>query len=234
MIIIEATSTPALANDLVWKDYQTVKTESNKWEHFELARPRPKRNRTISLPYVYRGDGISFGERFLGQSITSVRLSNPNGVFDIVTGQPSSPLQIVSGKTGQNIAISREECRGSAAISGMSAGTEEDDNNGEGALSVQFVSGQQAFGFAVKPRSNCEQSEIRPGLLVIKAYADDGKVVGSLRVPVTQNPQYLAIGTKDNSPSIFGVSLTNSDPGGVGFDDFVYTVRSEQLSFLSK
>src|SRR5687767_5592022 len=42
-------------------------------------------------------DGVAFGERFAGQSVT------PNGVFDQLGGAPSGPLNLMAGSAGHNL-----------------------------------------------------------------------------------------------------------------------------------
>ena len=47
---------------------------------------------------LYDGD-LSFAERFVGQSVSS------SGDFDVISGSPSSPLQLQVGAAGQNLDV---------------------------------------------------------------------------------------------------------------------------------
>jgi len=224
----------ANAEHLVRLDYQSVKENSNKWEHFELVQPRPKRGHSNAIHGILRLDGISFGERFAGQRLINFSTPTVRGTFDVISGTPQSPLQLEAGAYKENLVLGRDDCRGSARLYGVgSNGADVVEGIGEGAVAVHFSNGQSAFGFAIKPREDCIRPERRPGRVNVRAYDRQGIQLGSFSVPVTANTVYFATGTADGMPHIFGVTLTNTDPAGLSYDDFVYSLEAQIVAALN-
>lgn len=154
---------------------------------------------------VLSSGGLLFSERFDGQSVAFT-----DG-FDVVAGVPSNPLQPMSGETGQNLDVF--DYAGNV-LSGLGPiGFPDIDAIGEGSIAIYFVAAQSKVRFSLVGGNG--------GSATLTFYRRDGSRIDELGVSnLADGPQ--AFGTLDESYSIAGILIQNTDASGIGVDDICY------------
>jgi hypothetical protein len=171
--------------------------------------------------------GASFAERFTGQTTT------PAGDFDTVTGSPSGPLTLVAGAAGQNVAAGEATIFGFpvSSITGIGpTGFPNVSSLGEGALSILFDLDQSEIGISVGGAAG--------GSMTLQFFRRDGTSIDTVIVsgltsgfiPPTYTPH--AFGREGGVADIAGVTITNSDTGGIDFDDVRFAEVPEPSTLL--
>lgn len=155
-----------------------------------------------------------FGERFSGQLLGS------DGDFDTLGGSPSKPLTLLAGAAGQNLVYSN------AGLAGMGkAGVDVNGNPlanavGEGAISVLFDGDQSEVGFQVLGGSNGSK-------LVLDFFRFDGSLIQSITLTDLFGQVALFGFQRDGGvKDIAGVSIWNSDVGGLAIDNLAFDVTT--------
>jgi len=149
--------------------------------------------------------GATYGERFAGQTLGTIG-SGAGFTFDTLSGTPTGPLTVLANAVvSDNI--------------GMLGGSIYGDLNaqvGEGALSVLLGLDSDVFGF------NVVGAETPGGSLLAQFFGRSGALLGSFSA-ASANSFFGFRGTAGER--IAGVSLTNTDGGGIGY----VNVRFNQL-----
>ncbi len=146
-------------------------------------------------------DGVAFGERFAGQTLTA------NGVFDQIGGAPAGGLTLLAGTAGHNFAFF--ESPAGKVLSGIgTAGFPVSDAIGEGAVSLLFASDQSEFGFRLAGGHG--------GNANISFFRSDGALIQS--IVLGNLPLMGAYGfARDGAfRDIRGISIWNDDLTGIG------------------
>ncbi len=142
--------------------------------------------------------GASYGERFTGQTLVA-------GSFDTLLGTPSTPLTLeANAVVVDNIGILM---LGSGMIYG--------DRNariGEGALSILLDNETDVFGFDIVGSDG-------GGLFLTQFFGSDGTLLGSFAQ--TASDSFFGFEVESGA-LIRGVSITNTDPGGLAYDNFTF------------
>lgn len=159
---------------------------------------------------VIFGSGVAFGERFAGQMVTQ------NGVFDALSGMPDAPLIVIAGPAGQNLSLL------GPVVAGIYTDPLSSSVQGTGAVSLAFSTGQSQFAFSVFGADN-------GGTVTASFFGSNGGLLGLQTVPLSM------FGTADfgfmsDTNDIFGISLTNTDRGGIGYGDIRYNVASNLVA----
>jgi hypothetical protein len=170
---------------------------------------------TLSLP------GATYGERFAGQVLST----DASGFFDTLTGTPSSPLTLLAGAPGFSLALSGS---GVSEVPGrflsgcgpLAPGCPGTFSVGEGAVSLLFGEDQQVFGFEVF----AEGGEFME--LGVQFFSRTGVALGAFSIPATAGVNFLGFRVAGGD-GIAGVSLTNTDGGGVGYDSVTFSTIPE-------
>ena len=110
-------------------------------------------------------DGVAFGERFSGQTLTAA------GNFDQLGGAPSGGLTLVAGTAGHNLAFFLSPA-GNVPSGIGTAGFPTLDAIGEGAVSLLFSSDQSEFGLRLAGGHN--------GNANIGFFREDGSLIQSI------------------------------------------------------
>lgn len=226
---------PAFA-DIVLMDYAKVKEQTDRLEDFENSFPRHRIAPDIPHGNVLQFDGISFGERFEGQTMGNLSSARWRGNWDTLIGRPTDPLTLVPASRSENLALATGSCLESTVLNGIGAGGYgEKSSRAEGAVSVEFNIGQRAFGFRVGAYTKCLDADpsYRIGRVLVQTFDATGRPLGARNIQLTGRDTWIAVGTSDGSPSIYGVSLTNTDAGGVNYDDFIYALDTIIVAGLS-
>lgn len=154
--------------------------------------------------------GAQYGERFDGQFFFT-------GGFDTLSGTPSGPLTLLPGAAAQNLELVSEPFGGSITIAGCSIANCPNVNAiGEGALSVFLSSDTDVFGFDVAGSDG--------GVGRFQFFSRSGNILGDITI-ASLSDSFFGFRTTAGE-RIAGVSLTNMDLGGIGFDNVTFNQLS--------
>jgi len=160
-------------------------------DDFESYSPGP-----ISAPMAILGG--TTGESFVGQSVAT------GTGFDVVTGTPSNPLTVAASSGEAEIYI-----YGDNTLVGMIPG-QLPDGIGEGAVSFVFDEDHTEMGIAVLGAQGSG------GAIDFQFFDRTGASVGTASIPNPADGDYTL--TSDGA-AFAGVTISNTDPGGVTYDD---------------
>lgn len=193
--------------DVIQVDYNTLSGSAfSDFEDLGLST-----NESVNFDSIFESQNTSFGEYFTGQTVGT------NGDFDTLSGLPSGTLQLNAGAPNQNInAI--EGAGGipnNTAISGLGpTGFPNSSSIGEGAISILFDFDQSEFGFEIIGANS--------GTAHIQFFTRNGSLFDDIMLDLGAGTSSWGFLTDDNSQAIAGVSITNIDAGGIGYDNFIY------------
>ncbi|GAA4010660.1 PEPxxWA-CTERM sorting domain-containing protein [Sphingomonas humi] len=154
-------------------------------------------------------DGVAFGERFAGQTVTA------NGVYDQIGGAPTGPLTLLPGAPGQNVSVFASPA--GPVLSGLGPlGFPASDAIGEGAFSILFPTLQSEFGLRLTGGNG--------GNAFISFYGSDGTLLGSSTL--SNLPLLSSYGFTSANADIAGVSFWNADVTGVGLAGIRFNVAT--------
>jgi len=165
------------------------------------------------------GSGFVLGERLTGQA-TGASSTQPNN--EVVSGTPSTPL---------TIDLTRPFTTGVSVFSGFSSSGDLDmapegvlgwsnpDSLGEGAWSVVFGADQSRVAFDVGYGDAANTTQVL-------FYDRAGNLLGAINAvhPATGVSQFQLVFSVTSGASIAAMTVNNTDPGGLGFDDLRYAV----------
>lgn len=146
--------------------------------------------------------GVLFGERFLGQSI------GYSGLYDVITGTPSNPLQIQAGAVGQNLSVFAYVTNVLTGLGNL--GWPDIDAIGEGSIAIALPVNQSRIALDLVGGNG--------GDAVLSFYRADGTLIDALTVSGLGEFRY-GFATGDLSNSIAGILITTTDPSGIGIDN---------------
>lgn len=156
-------------------------------------------------------NGVSFGERFEGQTVTAL------GNFDQIGGSPIAGLTLLAGDPGHNLDVFQSPA--GAVLTGVGTlGYPEFDAIGEGALSLLFSTDQSEFGFRLAGGNG--------GNAYVSFFRGDGSLIQSITLsslPIVTSYGFVRDGGVHD---IRGVTIWNDDVTGFGFAAFRHDVAS--------
>ncbi len=163
---------------------------------------------------LFVSGNVAFGEHFLGQTMV------PSGVFDTLTGAPAAGLTLQTGATNQNLNIFTYTT--SQVLTGLGPlGFPNSDAIGEGAIALRFGLAQSEFGFELVGGDG--------GSAVVSFYGIDGSLIDAITLAGLSNQSY-AFARDGGVADIAGITITNSDPAGIGLDTLRYnTIGGDPL-----
>ncbi len=221
--------TLALANNgLTFADYNELQTRLNVKITFE-EEVFPDYSRRVDG--LYRVEGATLGERFRGQALTKGAPNSSLADFDVLSNTAAAPLVIQAGRPRQNLSLRRSPSLGGIGLFGEAwKGFPRGDAGGEGAVSIFFAEPQFGFGFRVKA-SKADGSAYGLGVIQIVCFNAGGARVGDvvfdrLRWNTLQD---IACVRSNGQRDIKGCSITNTDPKGVIYDDFIFAYRNSYV-----
>lgn len=160
---------------------------------------------------IFYSNGVGFGERFTGQTVTDV------GGFDQLGGSPSA-LTLATGVAGQNLNVFVNA--GTNVLTGLgSQGFPSFGAIGEGAFAALFSSGQSQFGFQLVGGNG--------GTANVSFFRGDGSLIQNIALGGLAD-SYYGFSRDGGIKDIRGISIWNNDGGGIGFDNLKFDVRSVQ------
>lgn len=152
--------------------------------------------------------GVQIGERFAGQVLGF------SGNSDTLSGSPDSPLSVVAGAPGQNLAILVNT--GSNRLAGLGfLGHPNFDAVGEGAVAILFDNDQSEFGF--------QSVGGNAGGAVFDFFRRDGSLIATL-TPANLGVDLFGFSREGGANDIAGISIYNTDPAGIAFDNLIFDV----------
>lgn len=174
----------------------------------------------------------TFSEHFLGQTVTFT-----NDLYltphDVLSGSPGNPLTLEDGAANKNLEV---VSFGSNVLAGLGDLAFGDLNaSGEGAMSILFDFDQSSLGFELLGADGTDSSLSRglSGQLRLDFFRRDGSLIDTVYLQDPVDGFYgfdRDLGLKD----IAGVSVSNTDFGGLGIDNIRHDVisASEPTSIL--
>lgn len=219
------TPTISLAeNGIEWQDYSTVLESTNQFVDFEdqsysgVKKP---------VDHLLRYAGIAFGESFVGQLVKRGQTNTYLHDFDILRGNPASPLSIAPGAPGHNVSLYKSWELSSVGLYGEGwIGYPSPSSGGEGSVAIFFEQPQKSFGFRVHAAAGVERYKL--GQIRIRCFNMDGDELGVLNFDALKWDTLQSIGVVRTSErkDIHGCTLENTDPKGVFYDDFIFDFRT--------
>ena len=160
---------------------------------------------------IFFSNGVGFAERFTGQTLTDA------GGFDQLGGSPSGPsLTLLTGAAGQNLNIFINGS--SQVLTGLgSAGFPAGNAIGEGSFAALFSSDQSQFGFQLAGGNG--------GTANVSFFRNDGSLIQAITLSSLADTFY-GFSRNGGVQDIRGISISNSDSGGIGFDNLLFDVPS--------
>lgn len=158
---------------------------------------------------IFESGNTAFAERFVGQTNT------PAGGFDILSGTPSGPLALAVGAAGQNLNIF--DYNGSNVLTGLGpTGFPSFDAIGEGSFALLFDFDQSEFGFELVGGDG--------GSATVSFFQRNGTLIDTVVLGGLSNTFY-GFSREGGVKDIAGISIHNTDGGGIGFDNLKHDVR---------
>jgi len=147
--------------------------------------------------------GIIFGEKLVGQVVTSV------DNFDVVTGTPTVPL-MMDASIDAGVGISPMSMFASVTIIGLGAlGFPDRDAIGEGALTVLYDEDQRVVALDVLGTNG--------GTFQVRFFNRSGEVLGEAAFDEAVDDTYVF---GSDAEDIAAFTVTSTDKAGLAFDNF--------------
>jgi len=158
--------------------------------------------------------GVLIGERFAGQTLGS------SGNSDTLSGAATGPLTVLAGAAGQNLVVLSDSV--SQVLAGLGRlGFPSFDAIGEGAVAILFDNDQSSFGF------RSVGGDL--GSATFDFFRRDGSLIDTL-TPVGLGTDAFGFLREGGLRDIAGISIWNTDPGGIGFDDIIFDVPGDGVA----
>ena len=180
-------------------------------------------------------DGVTFNERFAGQTLDLVPVTSPlfpgstTTNHDGLSGAPGPGLTLLSGNTQENLSITGGLISGGGVDYRISGNAPEQGGfvrRGEGAVSFRFDDEQSELGFQVFGAGGISnRQQIPSGPVTAAFFRNDGSLIDSLLLNLAGGfgPSSFGFQRDGGLADIAGVSLTNIDAFGVSYDNLVYS-----------
>lgn len=160
---------------------------------------------------IIAGTGISYGERFAGQSLAA------DDPFDVVTGSPVGTLSLLSGAASQNLAtLPQSTTTFLLGLSATDGGYQSTRALGEGAIAVLFDHDHSEFGFEFLGASN-------GGDAFISFFRRDGSLIDSITIVNVANGG-IGFRRTGGIADIAGAVMTNNEVNGFGINTVLYNI----------
>ena len=159
---------------------------------------------------MFVSGGVSFAERFAGQT------NAPSGGFDILSGTPTPGLSLAVGAANQNLNIFLNG--GSQVLTGLGpAGFPNFNAIGEGSFAALFSTDQSEFRFDLVGGNS--------GSATVSFFRRNGSLIQDI-ILIGLSSQSYGFQRDGSVQDIAGISIFNTDPAGIGFDNLRFDVQS--------
>jgi hypothetical protein len=154
-------------------------------------------------------NAVKFAERFVGQVLTT------SGSSDVLSGSPVGGLSLQVGAPNQNLNIVAYAFDDNV-IDGLGPlGFPNSGGIGEGAIAILFDNDQSEFGFRLVGGGS--------GSAQIEFWKRDGSPIDAITL-MNLRTEYFGFSREGGIQDIAGISIWNTDLGGIGFDDIRFNV----------
>lgn len=219
-----ALASPAPAQGIERADYPAVARDALAIVDFEILPPRAEPGYSVDHGIVFAGGRMGTG--FAGQ-----RMGDENG-FDRLGGQPFGPLTLVTGPARRGLSVATHRGFGSMAVYPLGpAGFPALEARGEGSIAVLFDEDICQVGMRVHsdyPDPLGAYVTAR-GEVLLTAYGREGTRLGQLSFHLPLGMSAHGLRSADSRSTIAGLTLENSDPGGIAIDDLAYGPCAQTL-----
>ncbi|MGR3466393.1 MAG: hypothetical protein ACU0CI_00820 [Shimia sp.] len=197
-------------------------------ETFEDLEPPVGERRVFEMALTRRG--FTIGEHFLGQRVVD-RLSG-----EVVSGIALAPLRL--GRSRNQTYVTAYMPNDSARILGTTLGgtrsieewarhdytLSERSRFGEGVVAFLFDAPLREVGMVIHHARDEETT--RRGEVRVQAFDHSGREVATARIVLPDAGAFYPIGLRlsDQTRTFSGLSLMNTDPGGVSYDNIKFTM----------
>jgi hypothetical protein len=154
-------------------------------------------------------NGAQFAERFIGQTLSA------SGISDVLGGTPVSSLSLQTGAPNQNLNIYPLALEGNVLAGLGPLGFPSQSAIGEGAVAILFDHDQSEFGFKSVGGSF--------GSAKVEFWGRDGSLIDAISLTVL-GTQFFGFSREGGITDIAGISIWNTDIGGIGLDDVRFDV----------
>ncbi len=213
-----ALAVAAAAQQIVEADYRQLMEQLDARADFEGLPLRREPGFNLDAPYRERG--LWIGERFAGQQTLA------EGPRERLSGAPAAPLRLRTGATRRNLSVAFHRGFGSNALFPLGPeGFPRLTARGEGAVALMFDSGQRAVGVRIhsgypSPLGN----RAGTGRVIFTFYDRRGKALGRIEAKLEEGINEFGFREAGNAPDIAGLTIENTDPGGIAIDDIIYSL----------
>jgi len=169
---------------------------------------------------IIKSSGAAFGERFLGQTLST------SGDFDVLSGPPTGGLSLAVGASNQNLCVLSLPLGGitSQLLAGIGHNGYPNNNAiGEGSIAVLFDYDQSEFGFRLVGANT--------GDAYLSFFRRDGSLIEAIILSGLSNTFY-GFQRDGGNMDIAGISIYNTDPGGIAFDSLKHDVPVPEPSTM--
>ncbi len=155
--------------------------------------------------------GATFGERFNGQTLSI------SGNSDVVSGLPAGgSLSLIAGAANANLNIFNRGGVDGNVLTGLGfLGFPDFNAIGEGAVAILFDNDQSQFGF--------QSVGGNLGAAFFSFFSRDGSLIDTIS-PTGLGTDFFGFSREGGIKDIAGISIYNTDPAGIGFNDVIFDV----------
>lgn len=158
---------------------------------------------------IFESGGANFAERFVGQTLSY------SGDSDILSATTTGALTLQVGAANQNINIFDYGTGFGNVLDGLGKkGYPNFDGIGEGSFAVLFDFDQSEFGFRLLGGNG--------GMAEVNFFARSGTLISSITLSGLSDT-YYGFSRNGGVEDIAGISIHNTDLGGIGFDDLKHS-----------
>ncbi len=179
----------------------------------------------INLNAKHREGAAWVGQNFAGQQMGIKRDHNGAEFDDLIAPLATTPLQVLAGPPGENMAVALHRGFGSNAVFPLGPhGFDHLSGRGEGALAVLFDHDQAMVGFRLHTDypDPLGQNGRRMGGIQVLFFDRQGNLLGAHRHQPDRGISELAFQRMGLQADIAGILILNQDPGGIAIDDILY------------
>lgn len=208
---------PVNAQGIEAADYAEILADAQALVTFEILPPRPEPGYALDHGIAFSGGRV--GSAFAGQSLDAL-----DG-FDRLNGDPSVPLTLVTGPSGQGLSLAFHRGFGSMAVYPLGpAGFPALEARGEGSVAILFDEDVCQVGLRVhSDYADPLGAQTAPqGSVTLTAYSRDARQIGRLDRALAAGISSHGLRSTDGLSAIAGLTIENTDPGGIAIDDLAF------------
>jgi len=218
-----ALAAPLNAQGIEAADYTQLRQQALGFVDFEILPSRPEPGYNIDHGIAFAGGHV--GTHFTGQERQLLDIGGTQfDTFD-PRSRPSAPLSLETGPEGEGLSLAHHPGFGSMAIFPLGpAGISEIVGRGEGSVAVLFSEDTCQVGFLLHARYDDPFPTERAisSWVLVTLYDRSGAALEDHLFSPTPGQVMVAYRTSDSRTAIAGLTVENTDPGGIALDDLAF------------